>query len=343
VEVDLSGKNISGHGLHYPYRAYFEDLMSYNQEAQEKNLYIQGWHRDTTGQMDSLNLVADGPNVGLAKRATRFNTGRPQELVGRLHADIFHCAELLPPNTPLKIKLTPNDGKHCLITAAPQLNVAQVEYRLHIQECYLRVRKLVLHPKITVEFLRMHATKDLHYPLRSPDQKFLTLNRGVSTFRESFLTIGQVPKRVFIAFLSQAAHDGSYQANPFNFQNFGIKQIYVQMNEKQYPQPQPIRCVFAEDRYMSAYLALLQSVGKVQTNKPLAITYEEFRNGFCIFGFDLTKELQATSRDSQPQTGSCTLFLEFTAALQVPLFAYIYEEHQKTLILDRFNNPIGPL
>ena len=227
VELELNNKNITGHGLHYPYRAYLENLLSYSPTSMNYQLQTEGWHKDKAGHMNSVILTNQAVNTGLRERAVRFNEGRLVELYGRLHLDIFHQESLLPPGVPMKLKLTPSAGRHCLMTLAPVNNAVQIEYRIFIEECQFHVKKIVLYPHLTLEAHKLHLNKSYAYCLRTPMIKLLTLANNIGSFRETFITTGQIPQRVYIAFISQAAHDGSYQENTFNFQHFDMREICV--------------------------------------------------------------------------------------------------------------------
>ena len=227
VELELNNKNITGHGLHYPYRAYLENLLSYSPTSMNYQLQTEGWHKDKAGHMNSVILTNQAVNTGLRERAVRFNEGRLVELYGRLHLDIFHQESLLPPGVPMKLKLTPSAGRHCLMTLAPVNNAVQIEYRIFIEECQFHVKKIVLYPHLTLEAHKLHLNKSYAYCLRTPMIKLLTLANNIGSYRETFITTGQIPQRVYIAFISQAAHDGSYQENTFNFQHFDMREICV--------------------------------------------------------------------------------------------------------------------
>jgi hypothetical protein len=182
------------------------------------------------------------------------------------------------------------------------------------------------------------------YVMRCPIVKKICIPPNVTSFRETFIGSGQVPARVVVGFLSQAASEGSYVSNPFNYHHYRVRQVQIQVNEKFYPAQEVNRWSFTTlGQYLKAYQLTCDSLGKFQTNNPLAITYEEFGAGYSLFAFDLTKEHQASRLDVQRQSGSVTLVVEFEAANQHPFYATVYEDYVKELSLDRFGNPTGPI
>jgi hypothetical protein len=343
VELELNSKNISGHGMHYPYRAYLENLLSYSPTSMEYHLQNEGWFKDTAGATNTSVLTQHATNLGLRKRAVNFQQGRQVALYGRLHLDLFHQESLLPPSVPFRVKLTPALGKHCLITPPPADDHQQIEYRIQIDECKLIVKKLIFHPKITLDAHKAHQLASYSYPLRTAQLKLITLGNNIASFRETFVTGGQIPCRVILAFVSQAAHDGSFQENPFHFAHHNLSEIHIRVNDKIHPSRGAIRSNYANGDYLEAYTNTLQALGKLQGNKPLAISFSEFANGFNIHAFDLTREQTASSDNTYVQKGSCTAYLDFEAPLAHPIYMLIYEEYQHKLQLEPSNYPIGPL
>ena len=197
-----------------------------------------------------------------------------------------------------------------------------------------------MNPKITLSSMR-----EAHhvYKLKCPMVRKILIPQGITSFRETFIASGQVPSRVIVGFISQAAHDGSYQANPFHFQHYNATQVLIQVIDRYYPLQEISKSEFAHNLYLKPFRALCDSMGKFQTNKPLAITYQEYGAGFTLFGFDLTREHQASLLDVQRQTGSVTLYVEFGHDLNRAIYAVIYEEYVKDLILDHYNHPSFPV
>ena len=111
------------------------------------------------------NLGDDAKNVGLKSRGALFLNGAEVEMLGRLHADLFHQNRSLPANLPLKVKLTPAKDKFLLVSGAVvDANNAQVNYKLHILEARLYVHTFELTKALAMaqEESMLHA--NLRYP-----------------------------------------------------------------------------------------------------------------------------------------------------------------------------------
>ncbi len=345
VQIELNGKSITGHGMHYAYRAYLENLLSFNPLTIEKNLDTEGFYYDTPAHINSVILANANENTELRKRTLMWNEGHEVELTGRLHSEIFHQEILLPPNVNMKLTLTPNKAKTCLITPAPaNVNDPQPEFRVNIIDCHFYARKVQLYPDITLAQFKQHQTIPYEYPFRHIDSQFLTLGNGIATFSEMFHTNGQLPSRIIIGMISQNAHDGHYQHNPFNFQHFNLQNISLNVNGKVYPTTGQLTTDYTatQNKYLAAYNNTLHEVGILTTDRPFPIKYEHFRQGYALYAFDLTNEQTASSHNNVLIAGSCTLELVFRVALVNPIYVFLYQEFDRKLILDSSNTPIGP-
>ena len=58
VSVNLCGKEITEKDSLYPYRAYLETLLSYNQNVLETRGVGEGWHKDKHDLMNNVTLVS---------------------------------------------------------------------------------------------------------------------------------------------------------------------------------------------------------------------------------------------------------------------------------------------
>ena len=128
------------------------------------------------------NLGDDATNVGLNSRAALFNTGAEVEMLGRLHADLFHQNRSLPANLPLKVKLTPSKDKFVLVTGDAIADATpQVNYKLKILEARLYVHTFELTKALAMaqEESMMHA--NLRYPIKRVALKHLTIPANQSS------------------------------------------------------------------------------------------------------------------------------------------------------------------
>ena len=80
--MELNGKSISDANGLYPYRAQFETLLTYNEDAQQSHLQAGIFWKDTAGHMNSLDSNGgNAENHGLRDRSTLCAESREVEMV----------------------------------------------------------------------------------------------------------------------------------------------------------------------------------------------------------------------------------------------------------------------
>ena len=157
ITADLNGIKVSQPNSLYPYRAYMETLLSFNQQAQDTRLICEGWKKDTTGQMGIADPL--GANVGMGVREDAWDVGRTTELVGRPHLDIFQQSRLIRPGVNLHLKLVPAPDAFVIMSA--QANAA---YKLVIVSASLTIKMKQLTSEAELAHLELVRTQPMKLP-----------------------------------------------------------------------------------------------------------------------------------------------------------------------------------
>jgi len=284
VSVTLCGKEISEKDTLYPYRAYLETLLTYNPSVLKTRMVSEGWLKDTAAQMDGVILakVGNGPDPNAAFVARqKWAGGSPTViLLGRPHVDLFHQPLDLPPNCGLTLKLTPSPTTfHLMEKADGKSKVALLEARL-----FVRTKKVA--PELVLAHKEMLQKGNMRFPLNR-----VTVNKyGIATgFKSVSIPMNfpaKLPKRLFMALVSNTATSGARDKNPFNFQNFKLQDLTLTVNGVQVPM-NGLEMDFEKNDYMRAYLNTLQALGIDTDNRAIDITPSEFSGGYTIYGFKI--------------------------------------------------------
>ena len=105
--------------------------------------------------------------------------------------------------------------------------------------------------------------------------------------------LGQLPNRIIIGFIQNKAFNENRSLNPFKFENFGINSLSLLIDGVQVP-PKIHATRFQNKKlYADAYHPLFSGTGIHFLNEGNKIAGEDYPNGFCLFGFDLTPKLSA--------------------------------------------------
>ena len=224
VDLYLNNKRISSNSDTYPYRAYIENLPSYN--ADNKSTFLNAsvlWVEDTAAQFDTLNH--DGANTGLQKRIAVISQSKNAELFGRLHLDLFQQEKYLPNGIEIRLRFNRSSPNFCLTGGnnAPNAKIVLETVGLHI-------RNVELLPVVANDLNQVIAQQNMKIPIRRVEVKTFTIGNGIQSKVEDHLFQGQLPKRVFIAMVTNAAFNGGYATNPFRFQHFNLSKLDVSCN-----------------------------------------------------------------------------------------------------------------
>jgi hypothetical protein len=159
--------------------------------------------------------------------------------------------------------------------------------------------------------------------------KHLSIPRGQTSALHDNIYLVQLPDRIVMAFVSDAAMAGGYQQNPFNFQHFGVP-------------AKPYQPDYNAKKYIREYMSMFDGMGFSFGNKAIAISREDYAQGYTIYVFDLTADHAASHSASPPKTGSIRLEVKFTAATAERVNVILYSEFRSRIEIDKYRNVIVP-
>ena len=163
-------------------------------------------------------------------------------------------------------------------------------------------------------------------PIRRVEVKSFTIGNGIQPKVEDHLFQGQLPKRVFIAMVTNAAFNGGYATNPFRFQHFNLSKLDVSCNGHSIHN-RPFEPNFEEGLYLKSYLSLYQAVSAFGLNKSFDIAKEDYNGGYCMWGYDLTADQGSEEGQLHPiKTGSLRIELQFAQALATVINVIVFAE-----------------
>src|SRR3990167_10658754 len=141
---------------------------------------------------------------------------------------------------------------------------------------------------------------------------------------------GIMPDRLYIFFVTQQAKDGSYVRNPFSFNHHHINHLAVYVNGELVNEEAALTPDFREEQYqyLKAYLGLYRSfAASLGSSTPaLGITYEEYPNGFTVYGFDLSPDGSAGAVKSPLREGALRVHVGFRIPPNETLCMVVYAE-----------------
>lgn len=125
------------------------------------------------------------------------------------------------------------------------------------------------------------------YNFLKTDVKMTTISDQTSEFYWDDVWNGKRPSNMYVAFVKQAAVNGSYASNPFNFQHYNVSEIIVTVNGEPTP-VRPLKMDYGSNRnYVTALCNLYQASENWNRDDSLAIDRDEFSRRYAIYAFDL--------------------------------------------------------
>ena len=301
----------------YPYRAYLENLFSFGSDVKQNQLKAgEFWYQDETGKFVAFD------SEPIKARMAAVAESKPLELMGRLHLDLAMQEKYLPNGIEIRLRLNRASPQFCLMVGEDDAYPSVVK----IDVAKVSVRTVQLLPAITNDLNQTIAHKQAKFPIRRVEVKTFTINAGLRSKIEDHLFQGQLPKRVFIGMVTNEEFNGSYASNPFRFQHFRLSKLDVTCDGHNI-YGRPFEPNFNDDQYLRSYMSLYQALSSQNQVQNCNISLQDYKDGYCFWGFDLTPDQGADQNHLHPlKTGNLRLELQFARALDYTLNVIVYAE-----------------
>ena len=124
-----------------------------------------------------------------------------------------------------------------------------------------------------------------YYPSTQTKIRTYICVKEISGFTWSNCIRGTIPHQIIVGFVEHDSYVGSNKKNPFAFENFGINQINLKVNDSSYPET-PYTPNFNSGDFMELYDDFLRGVGVSELNETIGMSKAEFKNHkmFTIYG-----------------------------------------------------------
>jgi len=339
VSLKLCGKDITDKDSLYPYRAYLETLLTFDEEVLKTRAIAEGWSKDEGATMNNATFVgAQGqpdPNAGFIARQKLISGSRTYTLVGRPHLDLFHQALDIPPDCPMTIKFNPAPVAFSFIGL-----IAHAAVRVLVMAATLYVRTKLACPELILAHKQMLETCNMRIPHNRVTVSSYGIAQGFTAATISLNFPTKLPKRIFIGLVANTAAAGVITENPFNFQNFGLTSIHLKANGKQVP-ADGLTMDYATGDYQRAYLNTLATLGLDNSNRAVSLTPAEFAQGFNLYGFKLAPgPIDGTVFSTANGAGSLVVCMKFAAGLAAAVDMIVFAETPAILEIDKLSQAI---
>ena len=192
------------------------------------------------------------------------------ELRGKLHLDLTFQERAMVGSTKLVIRMiTHNPNFYLEVKAGYTVKVEFIDPHLEIHRA-----------RVTDLLIKGHKAALAHgtakYPICRSEVIPFNIAKGYVDFMQDNLICGQIPRRIFAAFVSNEAFLGSYKKNPFYFEHCYISYFTISIDGKHYPGI-PYKPDFKKDKYGREHTSLFQVLGQNGTDSYLETLKERIQ------------------------------------------------------------------
>ncbi|XP_012279562.1 uncharacterized protein F54H12.2-like [Orussus abietinus] len=326
VDVFFNQTLVSPPNNTYAYKAYIETFLNYGSDAIKSHLTSSLWYGDTAGKMNCL----DGDNEGHKRRCALAGVGKPIDLIGHLHCNVFNQDRFLINGVEIRLRLVRSRDSFCVMDPTDS-------FKVHILEATLLVRRVNRkNPGILLSHERALAKTTVKYPLTRVEVKVMSMHAGLHGETLDNAILGQLPKRIILGFVDNRAFNGDRKVDPFNFAHYNINYLSLYVDGIQIPS-KPLRPNFTKNRlYVDAYHTLFSGTGTHFLDQGNCIDVEKYPDDYCLLAFGLTPDLSANENShwNLIKHGSVRIEVRFEIALSSTVNCIIYAEYENVLEID---------
>ena len=325
VDVTYNNTLVATDHMNYHYRAYLQTLLNFNRDTHNTLLSSCLWYKDSVGGFET---VSKNGNPSGWKRFERIKPILKRGYVnvgGRLFIDLFSQNQLIPNGVNIGVNLTLQDVNY------PFISIRDMEFE--IRNVSLFARKITLSNVIQSQIENDWITKPMVYPfVRSKVQSFPIVENHLHIHRDNLFT-GQLPSKIIIGFVETSAFMKTDTAkNPFYFQPFNVNYLTIYKNDKMIPS-KPFTPNFDNDDFIRSYFSIFDVTNKYYESESLDINIHEYKDGYTLWGFNLTSDSCGDNFFNEPETGNIKLEIKFKEALISSITVIVYADfHNKLLI-----------
>ena len=306
-QVYLNGVCIENTGDLYAYRSMIETELCESMERKKGILSAAGYSPDTA--------VDSETSSGHLQRQKWIDAGESGWFSARLNLNIFNQNRLLLNYTDLRLVAHLNSPK--FVVESFEVENDRTQYTVNIEDCKLMLHEYELHDSTmnAIESM-LKQQQSIAYPMQAVQMRSFFIAPGRLDAPENRILTSHFPKRVIACAVESEAFHGNYRKSPFNFKNFDIRDIYLEVGSRMIP-AKSADIDFASGNYLRAYMNMAE---KFPNN---GITREMFAKHSCFFVFDVSPNVGAETVDLL-QSGSTSLKVSFKTPLTTGIYMVLY-------------------
>ena len=241
----------------------------------------KGYISDTAEKFDDVGTSsADSDNDGFKKRMKMFSQSKWVYFCININCDITTLRKYLPPNTKFEFQYERMDDNFCLLSA-DKTN----KFAIQLDDMRMSFKRYAPSIKVHHEYLsNLKQQKTPTLPIDRSLIKQYIVAAGSSDLSHFNLIRGdQLPEQVIIGVVEQTAFNGDITMNPFNFQNFDIREASLIVNGVHEPTELYKLNAAAEDK-VDMFANFIENTGISTDDREFGISLDDFYGGSFLLG-----------------------------------------------------------
>jgi hypothetical protein len=278
-----------------------------------------------------FNQIDSDQNTGLQARASHFRWSNLVQLVAPIHCDLFNQNKYMLNNVDLRLTMYRNSDDFCLLSPG-----AAESYKIKVQNMKWCVQAVEVSKTVGLALERTLLKYAAKYPIRRVELRTIHIDEGRRQTPQNAVFNGQVPRRIVFGCIDGDSYQGVYGKSPFNFKgnDYQITEVSVEAAGKTYP-PKPLLLDFPRNQYTEAFVQLFEGLGISDENSGNGLNLASFKNGSCLFAFDLSPDHDDGNHWDLVKDGSTIINMKFGRAVAPGgIELVVYGEFDNLLTID---------
>ena len=327
IDLEIDSQNLTVSDHLYPYKAYFETLLSYGNDAKKSHLSTSIFSQDTAYCYDET----EGLNIGYNERKRIVENSKIFDFCISPHIDFFQTPRYLPPGISFKLKLSRTKDAFSIISKAGK------EFIVKIHHLSLFVHRVQASESVLKSFEQSITQKNAIYPIIRSHCKKITIPSGISNANTPNLIHGALPRTLVLAFTYSESSTGKYELNPYRFLHFDCNFLSIRVDGVQYPS-KSFRPDFKNKLVQREVRALYDNLGVLTENHGCLLDADDYCGGAAIFVFDLCHQRTNGHHNHQMKTGNVDLEVSFSKPLPEAISLICYSSYDSIIAITKERN-----
>jgi hypothetical protein len=338
LEMTINNTIITDPNQLYGYTSYFEKLIGNSKEVLKSRGELFGYGIDDyTKGIQKLTDDTTNPFIAAAT-AWCGDAGKKFTFTDNLCLPLCNQDLMLPANTTVRLKLSPQDPKFYMIGKDNTVTTSAAKVTILDAELYVAQTEYESGLHYGLEENRLK--ENVRYAFSGGRAQTITIPSGVNHFATQAMFQGKIPFKILMALVDDSAFTGAQSnLNPFYFEHANLQEVELKCGWRNLPLI-PYKMNFADGDYNQAYESLLQNLGMdLIQDRALSITPKEWANGNTFFFFNVAiGPCDPTEPSVEPDVGDCFLEFTFRANTTKHYKCIVIGYGNQTLQIDKFNN-----